>query len=317
MVIDLNSAVEFLRERDNFLILSHAHPDGDTLGSAFALKYALEAVGKRAEVKCCDTVLKKFDYLGKVCDTDYKYGTLVAVDVADTKLLGKDFEELYADKIELCIDHHGSNRMFAERTLLDAGAAAACEIILEIIHALGVKPNKKIADCIYTGLTTDTGCFRYSNVTPRTMRMAAEMIECEADNVTINTVMFETKTRTYAALEKLAVAGMKMYLDGKCAVITVTQEMYRLSGSDESEVDAIASLPRQIEGVLVGVTLRERKDGSFKISMRSNRPINVSDICAAMGGGGHPQAAGCQVDGPLEAATETVVENVKNYIEKL
>ena len=317
MVIDLNSAVEFLRERDNFLILSHAHPDGDTLGSAFALKYALEAVGKRAEVKCCDIIPKKFDYLGKVCDTDYKYGTLVAVDVADTKLLGKDFEELYADKIELCIDHHGSNRMFAERTLLDAGAAAACEIILEIIHALGVKPNKKIADCIYTGLTTDTGCFRYSNVTPRTMRMAAEMIECEADNVTINTVMFETKTRTYAALEKLAVAGMKMYLDGKCAVITVTQEMYRLSGSDESEVDAIASLPRQIEGVLVGVTLRERKDGSFKISMRSNRPINVSDICAAMGGGGHPQAAGCQVDGPLEAATETVVENVKNYIEKL
>ena len=93
--------------------------------------------------------------------------------------------------------------------------------------------------------------------------------------------------------------------------------MYRLSGSDESEVDAIASLPRQIEGVLVGVTLRERKDGSFKISMRSNRPINVSDICAAMGGGGHPQAAGCQVDGPLEAATETVVENVKKYIERL
>ena len=317
MVIDLNSAVEFLRERDNFLILSHAHPDGDTLGSAFALKYALEAVGKRAEVKCCDIIPKKFDYLGKSCDGEYAYGTLIAVDVADTKLLGKDFEELYADKIELCIDHHGSNRMFAERTLLDAGAAAACEIILEVIHLLGVKPDKKIADCIYTGLTTDTGCFRYSNVTPRTMRMAAEMIECKADNVTINTVMFETKTRTYAALEKLAVAGMKMYLDGKCAVITVTQEMYRLSGSDESEVDAIASLPRQIEGVLVGVTLRERKDGSFKISMRSNRPINVSDICAAMGGGGHPQAAGCQVDGPLEAATETVVENVKNYIEKL
>ena len=207
--------------------------------------------------------------------------------------------------------------MFAERTLLDANAAAACEIILEVIHALGVKPTKQIADCIYTGISTDTGCFRYSNVTPRTMRMAAEMIECGADNVTINTVMFETKTRTYVALEKLAVGGMKMFLDGKCALITVTQDMYRQSGSDESEVDAIASLPRQIEGVLVGVTMRERKDGSYKISMRSNRPINVSEICAAMGGGGHPQAAGCQVDGPLETATETVIRNVKNYIERL
>lgn len=207
--------------------------------------------------------------------------------------------------------------MFAERTLLDAKAAAACEIVLEVIHALGIKPTKQIADCIYTGISTDTGCFRYSNVTPRTMRMAAEMIECGADNVTINTVMFETKTRTYVALEKLAVGGMKMFLDGKCALITVTQDMYRQSGSDESEVDAIASLPRQIEGVLVGVTMRERKDGSYKISMRSNRPINVSEICAAMGGGGHPQAAGCQVSGTLEEATQTVIENVKKYIEKL
>lgn len=317
MVINLETAVEFLKSRDNFLILTHSHPDGDTLGSAFALKYALEALGKSATVRCNDTIAKKFDYLGKVCEDECAFDTLVAVDVADTKLLGKDFEKKFADRIELCIDHHGSNRMFAERTLLEANAAAACEIILEVIHALGVKPTKQIADCIYTGISTDTGCFRYSNVTPRTMRMAAEMIECGADNVTINTVMFETKTRTYVALEKLAVGGMKMFLDGKCALITVTQEMYRQSGSDESEVDAIASLPRQIEGVLVGVTMRERKDGSYKISMRSNRPINVSEICAAMGGGGHPQAAGCQVGGTLEEATETVIDNVKKYIEKI
>lgn len=317
MVIDLEKAVEFLKERDKFLILTHGNPDGDTLGSAFALKYALELIGKKAEVKCCDPVPAKFDYLGKVVADEFDYSTLVAVDVADAKLLGKDFEELYADKIELCIDHHCSNRLFSGMTLLDSNAAAACEIILEIIHALGLKPSARIANCIYTGISTDTGCFRYSNVTPRTMRMAAEMIECGADNVTINTVMFETKTRTYVALEKLAVGGMKMYLDGKCALITVTQDMYRESGSDESEVDAIASLPRQIEGVLVGVTVREKKDGSFKVSMRSNRPVNVAEICATMGGGGHPQAAGCQIGGTLENATETIVENVRNYINKL
>lgn len=314
MVVELNSAVEFLKERDNFLILTHAHPDGDTLGSAFALKYALEAVGKRAEVKCNDEIPNKFRYLGKACGEEFSFETLLAVDVADSKLLGKDFEEKYADKVELCIDHHGSNRHFAQMTLLEPYAAAACEIILEIIHSLGVTVGKQIADCIYTGLSTDTGCFRYSNVTPRTMRMAAEMIECGADNVTVNTVMFETKTRTYVALEKLAVGGMKMYLDGKCAFITVTQEMYRQSGSDESEVDAISSLPRQIEGVLVGVTMRERPDGSYKVSMRSNRPVNVAEICAEMGGGGHPQAAGCQVEGTLEAATQTVLKNVESYL---
>lgn len=143
MVIKLEAAVEFLNSRDNFLILTHSHPDGDTLGSAFALKYALEAVDKHANVRCNDTVAKKFDYLGEVCGDECAFDALVAVDVADTKLLGKDFEEKFAGRIELCIDHHGSNRLFAERTLLDANAAAACEIILEIIHALGVKPTKK------------------------------------------------------------------------------------------------------------------------------------------------------------------------------
>ena len=99
MVINLETAVEFLKTRDNFLILTHSHPDGDTLGSAFALKYALEAVGKRANVKCNDTVAKKFDYLGKVCEDECAFDALVAVDVADTKLLGKDFEEKFADRI--------------------------------------------------------------------------------------------------------------------------------------------------------------------------------------------------------------------------
>lgn len=316
MVLELNSAVEFLKERDNFLILTHAHPDGDTLGSAFALKYALETLGKRAEVRCNDKISKKFDYLGTACDEDFSFETLIAVDVADTKLLGDAFEKEYADRIELCIDHHGSNRLFAERTLLEPYAAAACEIILEIIYSLGIEVGKQIADCIYTGLTTDTGCFRYSNVTPRTMRMAANMIECGADNCEINTVMFETKTKTYAALEKLAVGGMKMYCDDKCAFITITQEMYRQSGSDESEVDGISALPRQIEGVLVGVTMRERTDGTYKVSMRSHQPVNVAKICATMGGGGHPQAAGCQVDGPLEAATQTVIKNIEKFIIK-
>lgn len=314
MVLELNSAVEFLKERDNFLILTHAHPDGDTLGSAFALKYALETLGKRAEVRCNDKISKKFDYLGTACDEDFSFETLIAVDVADTKLLGDAFEKEYADRIELCIDHHGSNRLFAERTLLEPYAAAACEIILEIIYSLRIEVGKQIADCIYTGLTTDTGCFRYSNVTPRTMRMAADMIECGADNCGINTVMFETKTKTYAALEKLAVGGMKMYCDDKCAFITITQEMYRQSGSDESEVDGISALPRQIEGVLVGVTMRERTDGTYKVSMRSHQPVNVAEICATMGGGGHPQAAGCQVEGPLKAATQTVIKNIEKFI---
>lgn len=314
MIIELNSAVEFLKNNNNFLILVHGNPDGDTLGCGLALKEALTSLGKSAHVCCNDPVPKKFNYMGTVDTDDFIPDTIVAVDVADTKLLGKSFEEKYGDRVDLCIDHHGSNRLFAKQTLLDSTAAAACEIILQVIRGLEVEITKSIAACIYTGLTTDTGCFRYSNVTPRTMRMAADMIEAGAENAKINTAMFETKTKTYVALERLALDGMKMYFDGKCAFITITQEMYRKSGSDETEVDAIASLPRQIEGVLVGVTMREKKDGTFKVSMRSGESANVSEICATMGGGGHPRAAGCTVKGDINNATRTVLENVKKFI---
>lgn len=316
MIIDLIAAVEFLKNNDEYLILTHAHPDGDTLGCAFALCEALLSFGKKAAVRCSDPIPSKYGYMGATGEGDVDFKKVIAVDVADTKLLGKDFEKSYGDRIDLCIDHHGSNRLYADKTLLDPTAAAACEIILAVIRELGVNVTKTIANNIFTGLSTDSGCFRYSNVTPRTLRMAADMIEAGAEHTKINTAMFETKTRTYVALERLALESMKMYLDERCAFITITQDMFRESGSDESEVDAIAAIPRQIEGVLVGVTMREKADGTFKVSMRSHEGVDVSAICAMLGGGGHPRAAGCTVSGDVQTARNTVVSSIEKYFEK-
>lgn len=316
MIIDLIAAVEFLKNNDGYMILTHAHPDGDTLGCGFSLCEALRALGKKAVVRCCDNVPEKYGYMGAVCEEDIEFSNIIAVDVADAKLLGKDFEMRYGDKVDLCIDHHGSNRLYAERTLLDPTAAAACEIVLEVIRALGVQVTESIANNIFTGLSTDSGCFRYSNVTPRTLRMAADMIEAGAEHSRINTLMFETKTRTYVALERLALESMRMYLEDRCAFITITQDMFRKSGSDESEVDAIAAIPRQIEGVLVGVTMREKTDGTFKVSMRSHEGVDVSEICAMLGGGGHPRAAGCTVNGNVNTARNLVVSCIEKYLQE-
>lgn len=316
MIIDLIAAVEFLKNNDEYLILTHAHPDGDTLGCAFALCEALLSFGKKAAVRCSDPIPSKYGYMGATGEGDVDFKKVIAVDVADTKLLGKDFDKSYGDRIDLCIDHHGSNRLYADKTLLDPTAAAACEIILAVIRELGVNVTKTIANNIFTGLSTDSGCFRYSNVTPRTLRMAADMIEAGAEHTKINTAMFETKTRTYVALERLALESMKMYLDERCAFITITQDMFKESGSDESEVDAIAAIPRQIEGVLVGVTMREKADGTFKVSMRSHEGVDVSAICAMLGGGGHPRAAGCTVSGNAQTARNTVVSSIEKYFEK-
>ncbi|MBP3442123.1 MAG: bifunctional oligoribonuclease/PAP phosphatase NrnA [Clostridia bacterium] len=316
MIIDLKTAVEFLKNNDDFLILTHSSPDGDTLGCGFALCEALQLAGKNAVVRCGDKIPAKYSYMGSICEDDIEYENIIAVDVADAKLLGTDFEARFGDKVKLCIDHHGSNRLYAEKTLLDASAAAACEIILEVIKELGVSVTKTIADCIFTGLSTDTGCFRYANVTPRTLHMAAEMIESGAEHSKINVIMFETKTRTYVALERLALESMKMYLDGKCAFITITQDMYRRSGSDESEVDAIASIPRQIEGVVVGVTMREKKDGTFKVSLRTHEGVDASEVCAMLGGGGHPRAAGCTVSGNVNTARNLVISCIEKYLQE-
>lgn len=316
MIIDLKTAVEFLKNNNDFLILTHSHPDGDTLGCGFALCEALKSLGKNAIVRCGDAVPSKYSYMGSICEEDIEYENIIAVDVADTKLLGKEFEERFGGRVKLCIDHHGSNRLYAEKTLLDSSAAAACEIILDVIKALGADITKRIADCIFTGLSTDTGCFRYANVTSRTLRMAAEMIESGADHSKINVIMFETKTKTYVALERLALESMKMYLDEKCAFITITRDMYLRSGSDESEVDAIASIPRQIEGVIVGVTMREKEDGTFKVSMRTHEGVDASAVCAMLGGGGHPRAAGCTVSGDEKTARELVVSCIEKYMKE-
>ena len=313
MLIDISSAVSFLKSHDNFTILTHAHPDGDTLGSGFGLCLALRALGKKANVVNNEELPPKFRYL-EIESQEFEEQTVVAVDIADANLMGNDTKAEYETKVDLSIDHHGSNRLFAALNYVDSSAAAAAQIIFEVIGLLGVEITPQIANCLYTGISTDTGCFRYANVTPATLRTAARLMELGADAAKINVMMFETKTRTYAALEKLALDGMQFFYDGKCALITITRDMFAESGSDENECDGIAAISRQIEGVLVGVTVRERRDGSFKASVRTHNPVDASAICSRFGGGGHSNAAGCQLPGTKDEAVKQLIDVIGEFI---
>ncbi len=311
MKVSVDCAAALLLKNNNILILTHDHPDGDTLGSGFALCRGLRSLGKNAVVRCGDTIPESYAFMWQdLPELDFEPEFIVAVDIADAVLLGRDFEETYKEIINLSIDHHGSNNLEAEYVLLQSGAAAVAEIIYAVLRKMGVMIDPNIADCIYTGLSTDTGCFRYSNTTDRSHSLAAALIKAGAKTSEINQTFFETKTKVYAALERLALDSLKMYFDDMCAVITITQDMFRQSGATDSECDRISALPRQIEGVKVGVTLREIKDGSFKASVRTNGPVNAALLAAKMGGGGHPRAAGCRLDGPLERAIEELLDNV-------
>ena len=313
MLTDISNVTSFLKSHDNFTIITHAHPDGDTLGSGYGLCLALRALGKKANVINNEEIPSKFRYL-EVEPQDFEEQTVVAVDIADVTLMGNDMIEKYSNKVDLCIDHHGSNRLFAAQSYVDSTAAAAAQIIYQVVGMLGVEITPDIADRLYTGITTDTGCFRYANVTPETHRIAANLMEAGANAAEINVKMFETKTRTYAALERLALDGMQFFYDGKCALITITRAMFVESGSVENECDGIGAISRQIEGVLVGVTMRERRDGTYKASVRTHNPVDASAICAKLGGGGHHNAAGCQLPGTREEATKLLIDTIGEFI---
>ncbi len=315
MRIDAQKAAEIILKQDNILILVHSNPDGDTLGCGYALLRALRKLGKKVEVARPESTAKKYNYLfDDLGREDFEEKYIISVDVADVKLLENDIKEKYASSINFAIDHHPSNCVESEYLLLEDTAAAACEIVYKLISALGVEVDKKIADCLYTGISTDTGCFRYSNTTSQTYRMAADLVDLGADGAWINRVMFETKTKSYVCLEKLVTDTLEMHYDGRCAVTHLTWDMYEKSGSDETETDPLASKTRQIEGVEVGVFLRQKKDGSFKISLRTLEPINASEICQRLGGGGHARAAGCQFEGTLEDAKKAILTAIEEYI---
>lgn len=316
-MISLDDAAEFLRRADDIVILSHQFPDGDTLGSAAALCMALQSMGKRVMTRCRHAVSSKYAFMFRgVKRETFEPKTVVAVDVADDELLGESIQAEFAGRVDLCIDHHAGNRPFATYTYVDSTAAATTEIIYSLVTKLGAKITEEIAEAIYTGITTDTGCFKYTNATPRTYRIAACMMETGIDAAAINREMFDTKTRARLEMERRVLDSIKFFLNDRCAVAYILRNMISEADASEDDLEGLAAIPRQVEGVLVGVTLREKKSGEFKISLRTVEPVNAAEICAVFGGGGHAGAAGCTLAGPAKTATERIVAAVSDYLDK-
>ena len=234
----------------------------------------------------------------------------VAVDVADGARMGAAYQD---QAVELCIDHHGSNSDFAENLLCDPGASSSAELVAGVIDAMGVALDGYMAGCLYTGVSTDTGCFCYANTTPDSLRFAARLMDAGADYVKLNHLLFQTKSRGRLELEGLAVAGMQYALGGRVAFMTITQEMLRRTGVDPADIERIAALPRTVEGVEVGVTLREAKDGGYRASLRT-AALDAAAICAAFGGGGHPRAGGFECTGALDDIQSAVLSEIKRRL---
>ena len=318
MKIDHQQAWELLCSMDRILLLTHHLPDGDALGSIYALYLVLKSLGKT--VRC---VTEKTPSSLKVaaipCDEPaFEPEHVVTVDVADRMMLGDELNELYGGRVDLCIDHHGTNSSYAKYDLIDPTAAAASEVLFDMLRQAGFPLTEPIARELYIGLSTDTGCFRYGNTNAKAMRAAADLMETGIDAAYLNTELFETKTRAFVCFERMAMNALKTYCGGKCAVMLITREMYDESGLDESDDKAVNALPRQIEGVYVGVTVKEKKDGKgYRVSMRSKEPVSAAEICAKLGGGGHRLAAGCELTGTEEEVVTALLDAVTPALESV
>ncbi len=299
MTVDLNEAAEFLKEHDNYYILTHQNPDGDTIGSGFGLCFALRKMGKKANVLCSDDFPKRYDFMYEGYEPEkFSPETIVAVDIAAKKLLGTRLAQ-YGDYTDLCIDHHVSNERYAKSLLLYPDASATCEVLYQLLTEMNAELDRHIAECLYTGIATDTGCFKFPNTTRQAHVIAAQLMEYGVDIGGINRRMFDVKSMARLKVEQYINSVMEYYLDDKCAMAAVTMDTIRKAGLAPEEFEGISSMSIQLDGVQVGVIIKEKEDGKFRVSMRSASDIDVSAICARFGGGGHVKAAGCTMEGSL------------------
>ena len=309
MNIDISRAAAILRDGDGFLILTHRRPDGDTLGSAAALCSALRRLGKRAALYPNGGVTEKYaPFVSEYIDSEVSgYTAPVSVDIAGENL----FPLGWQGNVELAIDHHPSNSGFASETLLWPGRAACGEIVLELIELLcgGITPQE--ADLLYIAVSTDCGCFQYANTSADTFRSAARLLEAGADIQRLNKLLFRSVSPARLRLEGMIYSTLRSYRNNAINIAVITEEMIRKSGAGENDMDDIAALPGRVAGSVVSATIKERTDGTSKVSLRSTDALDSSSICAIFGGGGHKMAAGCEMDCPPEEAAEKLLREIE------
>lgn len=314
-IITLDEAAKLLLSWNDIEILTHQSPDGDTLGSGYALASALKAQGKNVRVITCGEVVGNFEFLKEGLEplTEFVCQKVVSVDVATASLLG-EHRETYENRIDMCIDHHMTNDMVSEYKYVDSKSAATGEIMLKLIDALGAEINRHIANCLYTAIATDTGCFKYSNTTGDTLRAAARLLDLGCDSQMINYKFFELTTRKRIELEKYIFDTMEFFCEGRCAVIYITREIADRLQLTDDDMGGIEGIPRRIEGVCLGLTVKEKGENLCKVSARTNSDYSASEFCGRFGGGGHKAAAGCTIAESLYKVRELIIRGAEEVL---
>lgn len=325
--LSFGALCSMLAQPKRTLIICHARPDGDAIGSAFALKEILRKAGSEAYCICENEIPKRLNFLttsiqssslAAAIPDSFVTERVITVDTASLSQMGK-LEAIFGKSVDVMIDHHRVGEPYADH-YIDPTAAATGEIIYKIADALLSAKGKTIplaaCKCLYAAISSDTGCFKYSNVTPSTHIVAASLIKNGVDGAEINRLLFDTKSPARLHAEKVGLDNIKLYFDGKVSVVALDCDVLESLAVDPEEYDAFIDSARMVEGAEIAISVRRTaKDEPFRVSMRSMSNADVSEICALFGGGGHVKAAGCSVEAAsIEEATEKVLSAVSKKL---
>lgn len=311
-------AYRVLQSLQDVYILIHRSPDGDCIGSGYALYHLLRAMGIRSRVCCADPIPAMFRSITEgITFEDFPAKAYISADVADRKLFGELPQK--DETITLCIDHHVSNTHYAEQLYWDPDASAACEVLYAMMQEMQLKLTEETALCLYIGMATDTGCFQFDNAGAGCFAAAAEIKRQfpHLPYARLNRELFVLKSPGRIALDARLMQNVRMAAEGKIALVYVPAAWFTELNITDDETDGVANLPMQIRGVEVGITVKQKADGSYRVSMRGGDRANVSVIAQHFGGGGHIKASGCSIhEGEPEAVCTMLTDVAAAFLQE-
>ncbi|MEX1031042.1 MAG: bifunctional oligoribonuclease/PAP phosphatase NrnA [Paenibacillaceae bacterium] len=316
----LDQAKRFILEENNFLVVSHVQPDGDAISSTIAIGLILRSLNKSFIMINEDKTPIKFDYLSgyeNILHADIidavprQYRNIIAVDCADFSRIGIVQNWFEDNPIILNIDHHPTNDQYGTIPLIQAEAAATAEILFYLIEALGIEWTKSLADCIYTGLLTDTGGFRYSNTSPEVMKIASKMLEFGVIGHQLAEHLLERIAFSHIIILKRALTSLSFAANNQIGWVLVSQADIIESQASNEDLEGLVNYPRNIEGVEVGLLFKEITPSIVKVSFRSAGKVDVAAIAHRLGGGGHTRASGCTLNMTMDEAVPFIVNEIQ------
>ncbi|MBI4435957.1 MAG: bifunctional oligoribonuclease/PAP phosphatase NrnA [Candidatus Omnitrophica bacterium] len=310
--------IETIRRHKRFLISSHINPEGDSLGSALALRGLLVKLGKKVEVVWDGPVPPAYRFLPGTSvikrKPSFSYDTAFIVDCPTLSRIGRTQQFIDKRKPLCAIDHHISNERFGTVNWVDPEAAAVGEMVYFLFKMFKVKPDRNDATNLYASIVGDTGSFRYSNTTPKIHRVAAELIALGVSPAVISNALYESTSLHSRRLLALALGTLKVDRGGKMAWIKVTQKMFSKCQATSQDSEGFVDYPRSLKGVQAAVLLREEEGGGVKVSFRSKSGFDVNRIARRFGGGGHRAASGCFIRETLPKAEAMVLQEIRKAL---